>query len=122
MMIYRGERRRATGPWVTLVVAAVLLLSAAAWSASDLDAARDAGVVGERRSGYIGLVVKKPTDEQKALVKEVNARRRAHYIKIAKKTGATLEETAVLAAERLFRDAKSGHYVQAADDGWVRKP
>lgn len=120
-MMISDEKRIRVGRWL-LAAAAAWLLATAAWGASELNAAREAGTVGERRDGYIGLVVKNPTAEQQALVEEVNARRRAHYIKIAKKTGATLQEAAVLAAERLFRDAKSGHYVQAADDGWVRKP
>jgi len=104
------------------LASSALLLGTAAWGASDLDAARDAGVVGERRKGYIGLVVENPTAEQKALVERINAGRRAQYEKVAERTGATVGEVAVLTAERLMREAKAGHYVQAADDGWVRKP
>lgn len=121
-MVLSNEKRRREGGWVVTVAAVVLLLGTAAWSSSDLNAARDAGTVGERRDGYIGLVVENPTAEQKALVEEVNSRRRAQYVKIAKKTGATPEEAAVLTAERLFREAKPGHYLQAAGGGWVRKP
>ncbi|MCP5055961.1 MAG: YdbL family protein [bacterium] len=121
MLNFSINRRRTLG-WMLALAGSALLLSTAAWAASELDAARDTGVVGERRNGYIGLVVKNPTDEQKALVKRINAGRRAQYKKVAKKTGATVEEVAALTAERLMREAKSGHYVQAADDGWVRKP
>ncbi len=105
---------------VTTVLLALLLFSAAAYADGALDAARDAGVVGERRNGYVGLVVKKPTPEQKAWVEDVNKKRRAHYKKIAKKSGATVDEVAALAAQRLIEQARSGHYVQGAGDGWVQ--
>ncbi len=121
MMHFSIGRRRILG-WMLALAGSALLFSAVGWAASDLDAARDAGVIGERRNGYIGLVVKNPTDAQKALVERVNSGRRAQYKKVAEKTGASVGEVAVLTAERLMREAKSGHYVQAPDDGWVRKP
>lgn len=121
MRIQRAKRNRAGLP-VFAAAAIALLLAAVAWGASPLDAAKDAGVVGERRNGYIGLVVKNPTADQKALVKDVNARRRAHYKKIADGSGATADQVAARAAQRLIREAKPGHYVQAAGGEWVRKP
>ncbi|MCP3986039.1 MAG: YdbL family protein [bacterium] len=126
MMIISNERRRNSGwqptVWVLAMACSMFLLAATASSAGELDAARDAGVVGERRNGYIGLVVENPTEEQAALVKRVNTARRAQYRKVADKSGATVEQVAASAAERLIREAKSGNYVQGADDGWVRKP
>ena len=121
MPIQLTERNRGGLP-VFAAVAVALLLAAVAWGASALDAAKDAGVVGERRNGYIGLVVKNPTPEQKALVKDVNQRRRARYTEIAQSSGATPDQVAARAAQRLIREAKPGHYVQAAGGEWVRKP
>ena len=63
---------------ITLLSAA--LLSFSAWAIS-LDDAKNQGLVGEDSSGYLGLVVQNA--EAKAVVDEINAKRKAQYLKLA---------------------------------------
>ena len=65
---------------ITLLSA--VCLSFSAWAIS-LDDAENEGLVGEDSSGYLGLVVQNA--EAKAVVDEINAKRKAQYLKLAKK-------------------------------------
>lgn len=90
--------------------------------AIDLDSAKAQGLVGERLTGYIGAVTT-PTPEVKALVDDVNLRRRASYQAIADRTaGATLNAVEKLAAEKLISKTPSGQYVEKAPGQWIKKP
>lgn len=106
-----------------LLVVLAFWLSASAAVASALDDARAAGIVGERRDGYVALVVESPTDAQKAFAAGINAERKAAYARVARKTGASPAAVAKLQAEQLIREqVAKGHYVEGADGSWVRKP
>ena len=65
---------------ITLVSA--VCMSFSAWAIS-LDDAKNQGLVGEDSSGYLGLVVQNA--EAKAVVDDINAKRKAQYLKLAKK-------------------------------------
>jgi uncharacterized protein YdbL (DUF1318 family) len=107
--------------WVALVGTFLLALAAAPALAADLDAAKDAGQVGERADGYVGLVDASAPDEVKALVKRVNEGRRAKYREIARKRDVPLEAVAVQAGAKLIERAQPGHYVMDASETWKRK-
>jgi uncharacterized protein YdbL (DUF1318 family) len=100
---------------------ALLLAIALPVSALDLDEARARGAIGERADGYVAAVKGDPSKEVKALVAEVNAKRRAHYEEIAKRNGAPVEAVAMLAGQKLVANAASGQYVDSGN-GWVKKP
>jgi len=89
--------------------------------ALDLDEARAKGAIGERADGYVAAVKDDPSKEVKALVAEVNAKRRAHYEEIAKRNGAPVEAVAMLAGQKLVAGAASGQYVDSGS-GWAKKP
>ncbi len=89
--------KKFTRSFTALMMLALISLPA---SALNLDQARSQGLVKETSSGY--LKVAKPSDEVNALVKKVNAGRKAEYKKIAKKNGTSLKAVEQLAAKRLM--------------------
>ncbi len=78
--------------WVRLGILLSALLAVAV-QASPLDDARNAGQVMEMPNGYI-MAKGSPTADIKALVKDINSRRKAAYEKIAKKNGISVEQVA----------------------------
>jgi len=111
-----GGRRR----WLW-AVGLVLAVATPILAGSALDEARDAGIVGERRDGYLGLVVASPTPEQRAFVEEINRKRREAYARIAERNGTKVEDVARLSAADLIAEAAPGHYVEGPDGAWIRK-
>jgi len=108
-----------------LAVLAALALAAAPGAAranAALDQAKAAGHVGERYDGYLGVVKDSAPASAKQLVQDINARRKAHYEKIAQREGAQVEDVAAIAGEKLVENAPSGHYVMPNDGIWVRVP
>ena len=103
------------------IVAALLLALAcqAAW-AIDLHAAKEQGLVGEANTGYLAAIGA-PSAEVKALIDEVNAKRKAEFERTAKKTGATLEQVRVRFYELAVQRTEPGHYYQDASGSWKRK-
>jgi len=107
---------------VTLAVAAALaLLIAPAAFGDALADAKDAGYVGERIDGTLGLVKKDAPADVKAIVQSKNAQRREAYASIAKKNGTTLEAVAARAGEKAIAKTRPGNYVQNAGGQWVKK-
>lgn len=113
--------RSSAVPLLALVLALGGLLLAAPAQAGALDDAKDAGWVGERRDGFVGLVRRDAPDDVKALVEEINRKRRATYERIAERRGTTVVAVAALAGEKLIREAPDGHFVQDPEGDWVRK-
>ncbi len=70
-------------------------------SALDLNQARAQKLVKETASGY--LVAVKPSAEVNALIKKINAGRKAQYQKIAKKQGTSLATVEKLAGQKLSK-------------------
>lgn len=100
---------------ITLVSA--LCLSFSAWAMS-LDAAKNQGLVGEDSSGYLGLVVQ--NSEAKAVVNEVNEKRKEQYLKLAKKNNLSLAQVEALAAAKTIEKTQAGHYIEV-NGQWVKK-
>lgn len=106
-----------------LAIAALVLSFAAApnaW-AEDLASAKAAGQVGERADGYLGLVSPSAPPAVKALVEDVNAKRKARYAEIAKQRGISVAEVAALAGPKLIEKTEAGQYVMGTDGRWVKK-
>ena len=110
-------RRNAIGVVCALTCA---LLMAAPGFAMNLDAARNAGEVGEQADGYIGAVSGTPNPGVKALVQEVNQKRRAEYQRIAKQAGTNPKTVAARAGQRLIKKARKGQYIKP-QGSWVQK-
>ena len=91
-----------------------------------LDEAREQGLVGEDASGYVGAIAPTPPKEVQALVDDVNAKRRAVYLQIAKETSTpsdpvTADDVGRLSAGKLFDKAAPGTYVRKPEQGWQKK-
>jgi len=108
---------------VVLALALLLggLLAAPAAHALDLDGAKEAGWVGERQDGFVGVVSSDAPPEARQLVREVNRKRRETYERIAERRDTTVVAVAALAGQKLIRQAPSGHYVQNPEGEWVKK-
>jgi uncharacterized protein YdbL (DUF1318 family) len=111
---------RRTLPWLAwLLVLAVAVPALAA--GLDLDSAKQQGLVGEQTDGYVGAVAPNPTPEVKALVAEVNAKRRAAYEGIARKNGTAPAAVAALAGQKLIDRAPSGAWIGDGSGHWYQK-
>lgn len=100
---------------ITLLSA--VCLSFSAWAIS-LDDAKSQGLVGEDSSGYLGLVVQNA--EAKAVVNEINEKRKAQYLKLAKKNDLSLAQVEALAAAKTIEKTQVGHYIEVNGE-WVKK-
>ena len=104
-----------------LALALLAVPSGVVW-ADQLGDAKQAGTVGERPDGYLGVVGSGAGAEVKALVEEINGKRRTSYREIAQKRGISLEAVAALAGAKLVEGAAPGEYVMTSSGKWVRKP
>ncbi len=112
-------QRKATLAWA--LVAWLAVLAAAPALALDVDSAKASGLVGERPDGYLGIVVADPSAEVKAMVDDVNGKRRAAYAEIARKNGTKVEAVAALAGAKLVDRTPPGQWVTDASGRWLKK-
>ncbi|TMM50136.1 YdbL family protein [Qipengyuania marisflavi] len=80
-------------------------------------AARSAGQVGEKMDGYLGIVGSE-TPALRAIVNDINIKRRAVYSQRAQATNATLEEYALTAGCQAIAATSAGEKYQAPDGSW----
>ena len=111
------KRLRSSALWFSTL----LLLGAVAANAATLGDAKSAGQIGESVDGYLHLVDNNAPDEVKALVKDVNNKRRAKYQSIARKRGVEVQDVATLAGAKLVERAPTGQYVMDSDANWRKK-
>lgn len=105
--------------WITIAMLG-LLLAGPVWAIT-LQEAKEQGLIGEQRDGYVGLVVGNSAAEVRTLVREVNDERRRRYEQIASDNGITVEQVAAVAWERAVQATRAGHYVHDANGRWVMK-
>jgi uncharacterized protein YdbL (DUF1318 family) len=104
------------------IFAAIILLFTlnSAW-AIDLHDAKGQGLVGEANSGYLAAVKSPASAEVKALISEVNAKRKAQFEQAASKTSTTVPQVANRFYELAIQKTESGHYYQDANGRWKKK-
>ncbi|MBC2668037.1 YdbL family protein [Novosphingobium piscinae] len=83
-------------------------------------AARAAGQVGEKADGYLGFVVP-PSAPLKALVEDLNIKRKAVYAQHAQAQHATVEEYAFTAGCLAIARTAPGEKYQAPDGTWATR-
>ena len=98
----------------------LLFILQSAW-AIDIGDAKDQGLVGESYTGYLAAVQTPASAEVRALIAEVNAKRRDHFEGTARKTGATTEQVAYRFYELAVQRTAPGHYYQGLDGSWKKK-
>ena len=97
----------------------IILLSSQLF-ASELSDAKQAGLIGEQANGYIGFVTAVSNDI-KSLVKSVNSKRKARYMKIAKDKKLPLSEVTKIGGAQAIAKTKRGNYIMRAGSGWTKK-
>lgn len=99
----------------------LLLLVTHSAFAQTLQEAKQQGLVGEQRDGYVGLVQGDVPSELRAMVQQVNEERRRRYEQIAQENGITMAQVTAVAYERAVEATQRGHYIQLPNGQWVRK-
>ena len=98
----------------------LMLLLQNAW-AIDIRDAKAQGLVGEAKTGFIAAVQAPASAEVRALIADVNAKRKASFEGTAKKTNTTVTQV----ANRFYELAKGktapGNYYQDASGRWQKK-
>jgi len=95
----------------------VLAVPAAAQRDPAYQAARSAGQVGEKMDGYLGIVSGGDAS-LRAVVDDLNIKRRANYASRAQAQNATLEEYAFTQGCILISRTQAGEMYQAPDGSW----
>ena len=106
-----------------LVLAAAATMAVAVPAAAQtpaVDAARQAGQVGERFDGYMG-VVGTPSAVVRSQVSAINIRRRALYSNLASSRRVAPQEVAIAAGCQLLARVQVGQAYMLADGQWRRR-
>jgi hypothetical protein len=98
-----------------------MLLGANAAFALSLRDAKASGLVGERSDGYVGYVITPPRADVKAVVKNVNNKRKARFADTAKRNNLETDQIAQRFYQRAVEATASGNYYQDAAGAWVKK-
>jgi uncharacterized protein YdbL (DUF1318 family) len=106
--------------FTSLIIVSFLFSSLA--FAIGLDDAKQKGLVGERNNGYLGMVTVQndAQREVQSLIDDINAKRKAVYVKLAAKNGITVQQVEKLAAEKSYKKTSSGHYLWI-NGKWAKK-
>ena len=91
-----------------------------AWAA-DIHSAKNDGLVGEGRNGYVAVVKTPASPEIEALVAEVNAKRKQKFQQAAIKSGATVEQVQHRFYQLAVERTEAGDYYQDANGRWTKK-
>ena len=90
--------------------------------ALDLGEAKQKGLVGEKDNGYLGVVTvqKNARNDVQSLVRDINAKRKTVYVKLATENGITVQQVEKLAAVKAYKKSSSGHYLWM-NGKWAKK-
>lgn len=105
--------------YLTLLLALCIGLLTSNAYALDLQSAKTQGYVGEQASGYLGVV--NNAAGVQALVNDINSRRKAHYEKIAKTNGTSLQVVEALAGKKAIEKTPRGQFVRDPAGNWIRR-
>jgi len=98
----------------------LLLLLQNAW-AIDIRDAKEQGLVGEANTGYVVALQSPASAEVRALIAEVNDKRKAQFKETAEKTGLTTAQVAYRFYEIAVKRTAPGHYYQDPSGQWTKK-
>ena len=111
--------------FVEILVAAALLGATSTAAVAQRDPAyqdaRSNGLIGEKTDGYLGFV-STPSAAIKALVEDLNIKRKQQYTKEAAANGATVEEFAFRNGCRLIAERTvAGEKYQSPSGAWLTR-
>jgi len=107
-----------SGLFLLLVVSLCSVAFAADLSLAD---AKQQGLVGEQYDGYLAAVASAPAPAVRALVSDINAKRRAEYERIAQTNNLALADVEALAGKKAIEKTAGGGYVKLQGQDWQRK-
>lgn len=97
----------------------MIVINSACALAIDLQQVKADGLIGEQLNGYLG-VVSAASPDVRALVDDVNKKRKAKYQSIAAQNSTSLETVELLAGKKAIEKTSAGNYIQSAT-GWKKK-
>lgn len=115
--IFLGAKMNTMIKRITLIL--VLLSLTFPAFALTLQQAKQQGLIGEQRNGYLGIVVKTP--EAAKLVKLINTKRKELYVRMSRKHMKYLKQIQYLAGQKALKKTRPGHYIQNASGKFVKK-
>ncbi len=86
-----------------------------------LDTYRANGVIAERFDGYVEIRDSNAPSDARALVKDVNSKRRALYKQRADESDVPVEEVGKVFANKIVGTAPPGTYFRQSSGGYVQK-
>lgn len=104
--------------FIGLAISVLAVPSAAQTPA--IDAARQAGVIGERFDGYMGYAVA-PSAILRSQVNTINIRRRTLYSNLAARKGVSPQEVGITAGCQLLSRVGVGQSYMLDDGAWRRR-
>ncbi len=104
---------------IILFTIAFTLLFTSYCFALDLQGAKIQGLVGEKPSGYLGVV--KDQAGVVSLVKDINNKRKAKYSEIAASNGTSLDSVEKLAGQKAIAKTSGGNFYLNSAGAWVKK-
>lgn len=108
---------------LSMFVVAVAVAAAAGASSAQtptVNAARQAGAIGERFDGYIGFVAV-PSPALRNQVGAINIRRRSLYSNLARSRGVSPQEVGITAGCQLLARVQVGQAYMLTDGRWRRR-
>lgn len=114
----RALPRRSVLAGALAALIGLVAFAAPAW-AQTVAEAKDAGLIGERPDGLLGVV--QASAAAQALVDRVNAERMTAYRNIAAQNNLPLDVVQARAGAQLIERASPGHYIMTPQGAWVRR-
>ena len=103
-----------------LAAIGLMMLLQNAW-AIDIQTAKAEGLVGEAITGFIEAVHKPASAEVRALIADVNNKRKTQFNRTAQKTGTSVAQVAQRFYELAVQKTASGHFYQDSGRRWKKK-
>ncbi|ATI03246.1 MULTISPECIES: YdbL family protein [Cycloclasticus] len=107
--------------YVQILLTVFMLTLSTVSLAIDLHSAKDQGLVGETPNGYLASPVSAPSADIKALISDINAKRKQKYAHVAAKVAKPLSVVEQLAGKKAIEKTSKGHFIQFPDGQWVKK-
>ena len=104
----------------TFVAIGLMMLLQNAW-AIDISSAKAEGLVGEANTGFLAAVHTPASAEVRALIADVNKKRKAQFTSTAQKTGTTVAQVANRFYELAVQKTAPGNYYQDSGGRWKKK-
>ncbi len=117
--MHMKHRRR----FITLLAVSLLAVALGALPAvaQSLDKLRSAGIVGERFDGLAVVRDSGASSQVRAMVADVNAKRRRIYAKRAAEKGVPADQVGRVYVQEIFRKAPPGTWFLGEDGRWTKK-